>query len=76
MDNKVTFSKIELLISDNPLKNDLPSIIKLTFLNCDFIIKNGYIVIITDEKDELDNVLTSTGKIFPLSHVNAYKTYS
>ncbi len=46
------------------------------YLDCGLMITGDYLIIIMDEKDELKSSATSTGKIFPMSEVKAYKTYA
>ena len=67
------FGKVELLIKDEsrPI-----STTKLEFDDCGLMITGDYIVVIIDEKDELAQTLTSTGKIFHMSTVSAYKTHA
>lgn len=72
--NAPKFGKVELLIRLND-KNIL-SKNKLTFEDCGLMITGDYIIVVLDERDELSNALTSTGKIFPLKDVEAYKTYA
>jgi len=67
------FSKVELLIKSK--SSDLPSTLNISFENCGFMITGDYIVIIIDEKNEDNNTVTSTGKIFSLKEITAYKTH-
>jgi len=68
------FGKVELLVETQG--SDLNSTINITFEDCGFMMTGDYIVVIIDERDEVNNTLTSTGKIFPLKDVVAYKTHS
>jgi len=69
------YSKIELLLK-NKSTTSIESIEKLEFFDCGLMITGDYIVVIIDEQNELENNLTSTGKIFPLSSISAYKTHT
>ena len=40
------------------------------------MITGDHIIVVIDERDELNNTLTSTGKIFNLNDIVAYKTHS
>jgi hypothetical protein len=40
------------------------------------MITGDYIIVTIDEKDEINDTLTSTGKIFHLNEVSAYKTHA
>lgn len=68
------FGKVELLIKSDQ-KNTLSNV-KLTFSDCGLMITGDYIIVIIDERDEINGTLTSTGKIFPLKDVEAYKTHA
>lgn len=70
------FGKVELLLR-NPLNtNDLTSITRIEFLDCGLMITGDYIIVTIDERDDINNTLTSTGKIFNLNEVSAYKTHA
>ncbi len=66
------FGKVELLLKNVANSKDIISINKVEFFDCGLMITGNYIVITIDEKDEL----TSTGKIFNLNEVSAYKTHA
>lgn len=68
------FGKVELLIKSDQKKS--MSNVKLTFNDCGLMITGDYIIVIIDERDEINQTLTSTGKIFPLKDVEAYKTHA
>lgn len=68
------FGKVELLVKTEG--SDLPSTINISFEDCGLMITGDYIIVVIDERDEINNTLTSTGKIFPLKDVAAYKTHS
>jgi hypothetical protein len=68
------FGKVELLVKSQ--SSDLPSTTNISFDDCGLMITGDYIVVIIDERDEVNNTLTSTGKIFPLKDLVAYKTHS
>jgi hypothetical protein len=68
------FEKVELLLKTQG--SDLSSTTNIRFEDCGLMINGDYIIVIKDERDEINNILTSTGKIFPLKDVVAYKTHS
>ena len=77
MNRAPKFGKIELLIRDNSHNDPLfKSETKIEFDDCGLMITGDYIIVIIDEKDELNNTLTSTGRIFNMRDVSAYKTHS
>jgi len=68
------FGKVELLLKSTT--NDPLNTTKVEFGDCGLMITGDHIIVIIDEKDELKNTLTSTGNIFNLRDVQAYKTYA
>jgi hypothetical protein len=68
------FGKVELLVKTQD--THLPSTTNIKFEDCGLMITGDYIIVIIDERDEINNTLTSTGKIFSLKEVVAYKTHS
>jgi hypothetical protein len=68
------FGKVELLVKLND--KDKLSNTKLTFNDCGLMITGDYIIVVLDERDEINNTLTSTGRVFPLKDVEAYKTHA
>lgn len=69
------FSKVEILMKRSASPNDL-STTKLEFTDCGLMITGDYIIVILDEKDDITNSLTSTGKIFNLDMVSSYRTHA
>jgi hypothetical protein len=67
------FGKVELLIKD---KKDPLSTTKIDFDDCGLMITGDYLIVIIDEKDEMNHTLTSTGKIFDMKEISAYKTHA
>jgi hypothetical protein len=66
------YGKVELLLkTDNQLRID-----RVEYEDCGLMITGDYIVVIIDSKDEINDTLTSTGQIYPLSQVSAYKTHA
>ena len=55
------FGKVELLIRTGGSSRSLE-----TFEDCGLMITGDYIIVIIDEKDDINNTLTSTGNIFNL----------
>ena len=78
MNRAPKFGKIELLLKQPKVSftSDIQSIERIEFLDSGLMITGDHIIVIIDERDELNNTLTSTGKIFNLSDVMAYKTHS
>ena len=68
------FGKVELLVRVN--NSDLPSTTNISYDDCGLMITGDYIIVIIDERDEANNTLTSTGKIYPMKDIVAYKTHS
>jgi hypothetical protein len=77
MNRAPKFGKIEVLLKSQPTgdKSIQPTEI-LEFLDSGLMITGNFLVVVIDERDELKNTLTSTGKIFNLDNVLAYKTHS
>lgn len=78
MNTAPKFGKIELLIKQPKVSftSDIQSTEKIEFLDAGLMITGDHIIVIIDERDELKNTLTSTGKIFNLNDIVAYKTHS
>ena len=76
MNRAPKFGKVELLLKSKYGDPKIQSIEKVEFEDCGLMITGDYIIIVIDEKDEFNNTLTSTGKIFNLSEVSAYKTHA
>jgi len=64
------FGKVELLIKKEQ------SVVKESFDDSGLMITGDYIIVIIDERDDINNTLTTTGKIFPLKNIDSYRTYS
>ena len=66
------YGKVEILLkTENSLRID-----RIEYEDCGLMITGDYIVVIIDAKDEINNTLTSTGQIYQLSQVSAYKTHA
>jgi hypothetical protein len=77
MNRAPKFGKIELLLKGPKTKDTaIQPTEKIEFLDSGLMITGDYIIVVVDERDELNNTLTSTGKIFKLDDVLAYKTHS
>lgn len=64
------FGKVELIVKEgNNLK-------KLEYDDCGMVITGDYIIIVEDEKDDVETSTTSTGTIYHMSEVSKYKTHS
>ena len=70
-----TFGKVEILLKDTNNSVTMPSVTKVEFYDCGLMITGDYIVVVIDVKDDINNTLTSTGRIFNLKDVSAYKTH-
>jgi len=70
-----TFGKVEILLKDATNTATIPSVTKIEFYDCGLMITGDYIVVVIDEKDNINNALTSTGRIFNLKDISAYKTH-
>jgi hypothetical protein len=77
MNRAPKFGKIELLIKQ-PKTSDksIQPTERIEFLDSGLMITGDHIIVVIDERDELNNTLTSTGKIFNLNDIIAYKTHS
>jgi hypothetical protein len=67
------FGKVELLLRKT--KESLSSE-RVEFNDCGLMITGNYIIIILDERNDVNNTLTSTGNIFNLENVISYKTHA
>jgi hypothetical protein len=65
------FGKVELLMKTGGHSRTLE-----TFEDCGLMITGDYIIVILDEKDDINNSLTSTGNIFNLKDIVSYKTHA
>jgi hypothetical protein len=65
------FGKVELLTKSGNVSRTLE-----TFEDCGLMITGDYIIVILDEKDDINNTLTSIGSIFNLKDIVSYKTYA
>lgn len=70
MNSAPKFSKIELLLKHGD------SIEKKEFLDCALVMSGDYLVVVLDEKNELQKSHTTTGEIFNMKDVKAYKTHA
>jgi hypothetical protein len=71
------FGKIELLIKNEGYNDkDLRSTTRIQFLDCGLMITGDHLIILIDDKDDINKSPTTTGRIFNLKDVSAYKTYA
>lgn len=70
------FGKVELLIKNNSKLTSSLSVTKEYFDDCGLMITGDYLIIIIDERNDINSTLTSTGKIFPLHDIVSYRTFS
>lgn len=64
------FGKVELLMKTGTSRT------LETFEDCGLMITGDHIIVILDEKDDINNTLTSTGNIFNLKDIVSYKTHA
>lgn len=79
MNRAPKYSKVELLLNPDNVVSGLQrkdSVDRLEFLDCGLMITGDYLVVIIDEQDEMKTTLTTTGKIFPMAKIKAYKTHA
>lgn len=65
------FGKVELMMRTGGDSRTVQS-----FDDCGLMITGDYIIVILDEKDDINNTLTSTGSIFNLKDIVSYKTHA
>jgi hypothetical protein len=65
------FGKVDLLMRTGNNSRTLK-----TFDDCGLMITGDYIIVILDEKNDIDNTITSTGNIFNLKDIVSYKTHA
>lgn len=77
------YSKIEVILKDKSeeiwndgLKSSVPQKTHYTFEDAGLVITGNSLIIVIDGKNEIDDTLSSTGKIFDLKDVATYKTYN
>lgn len=76
------YSKIEIKIKgkvnqyEDGLKVSLPSTTVLTFEDAGLVITGNFIIVVIDEKHDINNTLSSTGQIFNLHEVISYRTHN
>lgn len=70
------YGKIELLILEDSNDERIVPNTKIEFEDCGLVITGDYMIIVTDEKNSSDKIATTTGRIFPLKKIFAYKTYN
>jgi hypothetical protein len=64
------FGKIEILVKNNH------NIDREEYDDCGLVITGNYLIVVIDERNDIENSLTTTGKIFNLENIKSYKTYS
>jgi hypothetical protein len=77
MNSAPKYSKVELLLKSKDMIHgpiDFNQTTRLEFNDAGLIITGDYIIVIEDETSP-EHSLTSTGKIFHLSEIRAYRTY-
>jgi hypothetical protein len=82
MNTAPKYSKVELLVKVNVQSQDglrtknkeFPQTTKLEFSDAGLIITGDYIIVVEDEVNP-EHSLTSTGRLFHMSEISAYRTY-
>ncbi|NIQ15417.1 MAG: hypothetical protein GTO02_13775 [Candidatus Dadabacteria bacterium] len=74
------FSKVEIIFIE-PVDNIDPSKIgsktnKVSFDDVGMVITGDYIILVLDEKSDMDNPKSSTGYIYPISNIKSYTTHA
>lgn len=64
------FGKVELILKEGQNRN------RIEYNDCGMVITGDYIIIVIDEKNDVETTNTSTGKIFHMSQVDSYKTHA
>lgn len=68
------FGKVEILLYTDLKDKTLTT--NISYEDCGLILTGDYLIIVIDERDNINNSNTSTGKIYHLSEVKAYKTHA
>lgn len=74
MNTAPKFGKIELLLYSDLKDKTLTT--SISYEDCGIMITGDYLIIVIDERNDINNTNTSTGKIYHLSEVKAYKTHA
>jgi hypothetical protein len=70
------FSKVEVMLRDSESTDKyFPKTTTLTFHDAGLVITGDYLVVVVDEKNEIENTISSTGQIYELKDVRAYRTH-
>lgn len=77
------YSKVEVFLKEKPetnwndgLKSSIPRKTHYIYEDAGLVITGNSLIVVIDEKNEIDNSLSSTGKIFNLNDVISYKTHN
>jgi hypothetical protein len=70
------FGKVELLLKDGKDGTFKSSRTKIEYDDCGMVITGDYIIIVLDEKSDVETTNTSTGIIYHMSEVEKYKTHA
>jgi hypothetical protein len=65
------FGKVELLLKDGKESVNL-----IEYDDCGMVITGDYIIIVIDEKTDIETTNTSTGIIYHMNEVSKYKTHA
>lgn len=76
MNRAPKFGKVEILLVSESKDQRIAATNKVEFSDCGLMITGNYLIVVIDERDEINNTVTSTGKIYPMDKVTAYKTHS
>ena len=64
------FGRVELIVIDGDSRK------KIEYDDCGMVITGDYIIIVEDEKNDVETTTTSTGTIYNMSEVTQYKTHA
>ncbi len=70
------FGKVELILKNGKDGTFESSRTKVEFDDCGMVITGDYIIIVVDEKTDVETTTTSTGTIYHMSKVHSYKTHA
>lgn len=75
MFNAPKYSKVSLMLKLPSNDAQVPNNKLVEFSDCGLVITGDHLIVILDVRDEQNNSLTTTGKIFNLAQVDSYQTH-
>lgn len=64
------FGKVELLLKQGDSRE------KVEYDDCGMVITGDYVIIVIDEKSDVETTNTSTGIVYHMSEIEKYKTHA